>query len=880
MSNKRYNYFSFILVVVIISTSYVFAGRTIYIPDDYPSISEALANVIDDDTVIIRTGIYSGAANRNISFPNKKFTLTSEDPTNAEVVRSTIVDGEWKNRIFNIGYGGRETKICGLTIRRGYAVGSFLYAGGIYIGGASPTISRCVFAYNVGRINGGAITCWGSMARIENCIFVGNSVSAHGADGNGGGISCLSSSDAEILFCTFIRNAALKGGAIEIDSSSPIIRNCIMWGDAASDPQTSEIFLVSGVPSIAYCDIQDCTGKPWFGSGCIDKDPFLTQDGHLCTGSPCIDMGTTILPEPVAAGDRDGESRSSGIKPDIGADEFVDTDSDGLPSCWEFQNFGSISGAMPGDDPDGDYLTNIREYHNAINPNQSDTDFDGWPDGKEVRQASNPRCPNVYVNPTLGDDLYDGRSPLPMGGTSGPKQHIQQAIITAGGGETVILAAGSYVGSGNYDLDFSYGLASSLGKSGGRVISVQSENPFDPEAVAATVMDLQDNGRGFYLHGTLPPDAAVKGLTIRNGLISGNGGAIFCEQSSPTISHCMFENNRTTDGGHGGAIACAASAPLITDCTMVTNSAHEGGGAIMCYASWGYCRPTIRNCFLSGNTAGYGGGVYCPVSAGWGNGAILENCVISGNSATYDGGGLWGDRCEVLLRNCTVYGNSAASRGGGVYYYGNDGYFVNSIFWDNSPEQIIVFYGNYITVDYSVVQGGWSGAGVHNITNNPQFVSALPANFHLQDLSPCIDSAIDLVSIQNDIDFVPRPLDGDNNGTRLWDIGAYEFVHPVADSDGDLQSDSDEIISGTDASNPVSYFKIEEMLHETNGSQSFSWDTVWGRMYTVMFTTNLMKSWVSVPNAVDLQGTDMPMIHTNTFNETQGFYKVQVRNNQ
>src|SRR5204862_6369465 len=95
------------------------------------------------------------------------------------------------------------------------------------------------------------------------------------------------------------------------------------------------------------------------GDGNIDVVPLPTPDGRLRAGSPCINAG---LNSAAPADDIDGELRSAGGTVDIGADEFIDTDTDGLPDAWELRYFNNISSASSTADSDSDLFTNLEEY--------------------------------------------------------------------------------------------------------------------------------------------------------------------------------------------------------------------------------------------------------------------------------------------------------------------------------------------------------------------------------------------------------------------------------------------------------------------------------------------------------------------------------------
>lgn len=123
---------------------------------------------------------------------------------------------------------------------------------------------------------------------------------------------------------------------------------------------------------------------------------------------------------------------------------------------------------------------------------------------------------------------------------------------------------------------------------------------------------------------------------------------------------------------------------------------------------------------------------------------------------------------------------------------------TNCIFWGNTDligsgelAQIYTVSGLPI-VNYSDLQGGWTGFGSNNINADPLFVDDDgPDNtvgtddddLHLQLGSPCMDTGDNSVVTElTDLDGNPRIFNG------IVDMGAYECVLPPpvpADNDGD-----------------------------------------------------------------------------------------------
>jgi len=71
---------------------------------------------------------------------------------------------------------------------------------------------------------------------------------------------------------------------------------------------------------------------------------------------------------------------------------------------WEVNNGLNPNVNDANNDPDSDGLTNLQEYQNSTNPNSSDTDSDGMPDGWEINKGLNPTMDDSAEDPD-GDSL-------------------------------------------------------------------------------------------------------------------------------------------------------------------------------------------------------------------------------------------------------------------------------------------------------------------------------------------------------------------------------------------------------------------------------------------------------------------------------------------
>lgn len=294
-------------------------------------------------------------------------------------------------------------------------------------------------------------------------------------------------------------------------------------------------------------------------------------------------------------------------------------------------------------------------------------------------------------------DVVDARTWYIKADGTGDAPTIQAGIDSCSTSDTVLVAAGTYTGVGNKDIDFN-----------GKTILVTSEKGAD-----STIIDCEDSGRGFYFHNGEDSLSILSGLAITAGNAE-HGGAISCEnESSPTITGCIIEGNNA--GTNGGGIWSLSFSPIITNCTIRGNHADHMGGGLCCVNS-----SEIIGCTIEGNSVvGYGGGIWCG-----GSSTTIINCNIVGNSTYTYGGGILAADHYILIADCVIEGNtSAAQQGGGILCECDSAVITNCTILDNTAET----YGGGIYCDHHsnvlitnctiVGNNGSSGGGVSSYSD-------------------------------------------------------------------------------------------------------------------------------------------------------------------
>lgn len=272
----------------------------LHVPGDYPSIQGALDASSDDDLVLVAPGTYT----ENIVFPPRSIRLISTDGP-----ASTFIDGGQNGQVVRFVTGcPKGTLIEGFTITNG--LGGF--GGGLVCepdasptirgnhivqntatydgGGIYPrpsnrvTIEKNLIGWNTANNQAGGLQAPSSDSIVRNNVLVGNSANY------GGAFFARVESDVILVNCTIYGNSAPNGSVAAGDGGLHLL-NCVLDGHAGA-----RFSMYDGGDVLAtYSTIPNSAGQPWFGEGCIDVAPRMSDpdsgDFRLRPTSPSLDAG-------------------------------------------------------------------------------------------------------------------------------------------------------------------------------------------------------------------------------------------------------------------------------------------------------------------------------------------------------------------------------------------------------------------------------------------------------------------------------------------------------------------------------------------------------------------------------------------------------------
>jgi predicted outer membrane repeat protein len=229
---------------------------------------------------------------------------------------------------------------------------------------------------------------------------------------------------------------------------------------------------------------------------------------------------------------------------------------------------------------------------------------------------------------------------------------LRQAVLDANArttADTIVVPAGTYnlTGSGGEpfigDLDISASPAWPLTISGA--------------GADTTIIDGGGHDRIFDINFAGP--VSISGLTMQHGNPGlANGGAIFTQYATLSVSNCTLSDNTAYSGGAIESLGMNSGSLTVTNCSFsgnTTDNPHGGnGGAI--YAGG---TLTVSNCIFSDNFSNLAGGaIYSSAAATVSSSSFSDNSAVRGGAIFNNG--------TMTVSNCTLSGNSASQYGGGI----------------------------------------------------------------------------------------------------------------------------------------------------------------------------------------------------------------------
>jgi parallel beta-helix repeat protein len=328
--------------------------------------------------------------------------------------------------------------------------------------------------------------------------------------------------------------------------------------------------------------------------------------------------------------------------------------------------------------------------------------------GKEITLCALGGTLGAFTSTALIDESYETQIITPDAELIPTDNHriinvpeafetIQSAIDSSQDGDIVLLQPGTYYEAINFQ---------------GKNITVGSffVTTGNPAYITQTIIDGKSADTSVVtINSGEEASAKLSGLTLINGKgqikSSGwepyiYGGGIFCENSSPSLSHLIISNNSLSgSAAYGAGIYCVNANPTITNVRLSDNAISS--------------------------SQGFGGAIFC-------------------------------SNTELKLVNVTI-ANNQASFGGGIYCADNSRVSINNtILWHNMPQQLFfkeIGEASAITITYSDIQGGKDSivendnVSVYwldgNIDENPLFCS----DYFIAENSSCLGAGLDNVTI-------------------------------------------------------------------------------------------------------------------------------------
>ena len=807
-----------ILFFLVMISGLFLLAETIYVPDDYPAIQEAINISEDGDEIIISPGTYQ----ENLNIHCKAITLASLYYTTQDTsyISQTVIDGNHFDSVINIGnIDNGSIILCGLTLTNGHGhSGGGLIAnnanlildqlyihncqalqyggGGIRIDDASSLLmSNLVITSNSAALYGGGII----LMDCDNVILSDSEITDNSSNSMGGGI-VFYNSPAYLENVHISNNSSLiyGGGMFSQYCSQVEMHNCTIdnnilnysesFGGGYFSFEDEYVMIENSVVSYNTAAFAGGINIRGWNDCVVDiNNVLISHNGSTLSGG-----GISILRSEVNI----TNSEIEGNRSNEGGGLFIFLSQD------FFLGNVLIQGNKVTKSGGGIAMYNSYGLLENVTIKENQAERGGaifFSNSNPLFSTENP-C-NIYSNNcnlrgngselfslepvSIYIDTFTVQQPSSYHVTdlSSFDITIQTGLIEQIDADLYVSPTGDNSNSGlTEDEPFK-----NINFACCRLLPLENEQR--TIHLANGIYSYQNNEEIFPV--SLPDNVILRGENQQNTILD-------AQDVGNVMTFYQSNNNAVIDltiqGGldnMGGGVYVEDSSPIFQKVTIKDNSSSIYGGGIFCD---GISSPSFEYVTFTDNSSVYGGAVYCSLSSD----PHFNNVTMVNNEAVY-GGGMF----------CT-----------------NDNYpvIINSILWNNEPEHIYFsnhdgFY-NTVTVIFSDIENGLediitnSNGSVFwlegNIDQNPVFTD--PENdFTLTENSPCIDTGIAYFEYEGE---VLVDMDESEYIGTAPDMGAWEY-YPVDSEEECIPNTGLTLNNYPNPFNPITYlvFNLPKAEH-------------------------------------------------------------------
>jgi hypothetical protein len=688
---------------------------TVFVPDDFARITDALAALDQGDSLVVRAGIYSPSAN-NETLP----LIIPEGVSIIGVDRDLcIIDGDNSDFVMECSGHSGPIFIRDLTIRGG---ANDLRGGGIFINNSTAVSLRNlrVTGNQSSQSGGGVAIISSDEVSIDDCIIDSNATNMWG-----GGVYCYRSSPA--LSNTLIaNNNANRGGGIAcFVNSSPVVDNCTIEYNEASTLGGGIDSYDGSSPQLYACTLRYNSAFKGGGFHLMDGSEARVEDSQFVQNSArygggvfSVNTGATVFKRNLFDGNHAGR----------------DEDSSGCGGAIYLYSYSEAS-------IDSNVIVN-----NAAGDDQGSQGYGG---GMMLAEGPSPVITHNIIQYNTASE--EGGGIWLNIGCSATIEYNDIQFNEAGypAPEAYGVGGGVFINNG-YALVRYNTISNNFAQKQAGGVFIQSEYPCNhPGKVFPHITENTISYNTSFLDGGGIATSECDSSSITRNLISHNvaqhgGGAIQVVLHSRTyIAENIIEENQSQEAGGGGIFVCVGSRPTIHKNVIRNNSAEgQPGGGI---AFLERTVSSVTENLFSNNSAQIGGAMHVRDSLY----VSLERNTFIQNSSTAAGDaiGTYGSWNLLDIVNNIFVEDEIAERRTIVLGAETFGRVENNIIINEhaeypleiqNPSGVLVQYNCFWNEEGDTVsQIGWDS---YNFFADPRFVEPFALDFHLRSESPCIDA--------------------------------------------------------------------------------------------------------------------------------------------